>query len=151
MSVKPTNEDGNFIAKTENKEAENKTEEEIKKVLEGVIITEKKGGVFPKKKQERSLGHETGGVEKDYDKIEEKTNEDSDLWDVKAEVKDNPAQFESSANQSFIHSSKLRGKGRKRKLGAMILNKDKAENALSSHVEALKKQRSDPSQGGGRS
>ena len=64
MSVKQNNEDGNFIAKTEDKEAENKketAEERMNRIFKEIEIL---------KIKERSLAYEVGGTEKDYKKIE---------------------------------------------------------------------------------
>ena len=65
MSVKQDNEDGNFIAKTEDKEAENKketAEERMNRIFKEIEIL---------KIKERSLAYEVGGTEKDYKKIQE--------------------------------------------------------------------------------
>lgn len=136
-------EDGNYIKKDhQDSKAENKTEnksenksansifdeiinelKETKEKLESAIRK-----VRPKRKQERELDKETGGTEIDYKKEAEMADEDVDIWDKEAkeekaaEVLMDGDDFESSANQSFIHRKKRNKGKRKGKLGPMTLD-----------------------------
>jgi hypothetical protein len=93
-------------------------------------LKECQNSIHPKRKQERELDRETGGLEVDYEKIQKKNNEDKDVWDK--DFKEENAAFappqaadddllEASAYESFIHRKKRR-RGKNGKMGKMKLD-----------------------------
>jgi hypothetical protein len=99
----------------------------------------------------RSLGTEVGGLETDYAKSQEKTNQDKDVWDIQAqsiaEAANEEHQARSSQNESFIHNVKTgmhggRRKRRRRRMGQVNLSAaDNSAEQSGKHAEKILKDR----------
>ena len=126
------NEDNNRNHKNENDEIRQSVFLRLKKHLKEIEseLRYQLGKIFPINNQVRNLESEVGGTEIDYKAVDKKNDEDKDVWDdlakqnaaAAAETGDEDS-FNSSQNKSFIHRKK-KGRGKKGKLGPMILAQD---------------------------
>lgn len=128
----------NYIKKDDKNEIENKNRNEAEEILTEDL----------KKTQERHLGKEVGGLEKNYEKIKEDINESMDAWDdLLGVISDENAP--SSTYQSFIHKKKKgQDKGGMNKM--ILTQKDEMRESLSyvERLRTLRKDRSHENDGG---
>jgi hypothetical protein len=106
--------------------------------------------IITSKDQLRSLSREIGGLEVDYEKIQQESEVDKDPWDqdfdeANIAIEEDEeglgvgTEFDSSSYKSFIYKKK-KGKGKKgKKMGPMTL--DDVGNKDMGHLEKLNKAR----------
>jgi len=141
-NLKNEEEDEDDDQKFIKKDAESKSSTQIDDICNNMQSDIKKNkdeleGITTKKKKERNLGNEVGGLEKNYEEIKEESNESIEFGAEEAAIDENQALSEEQ--KAFIYKKKKgKGKGGK-KMGQMTLG-EKASDSLS-YVERLQKLR----------
>jgi hypothetical protein len=138
--------DQKFIKKdSEDKSAEVKDNTQIDNICDDMQSDIKKNkdnleDIAVKKKKERNLGTEVGGLEQDYEEIQEESNDSIEFGSEDLDL-ETGGQGLSEEYKAFIHKKKKgKGKGGK-KMGKMTLTEKSMESL--SYVERVKKLKQD--------